>query len=84
MDIVGLTQEEISTVTAADIRDNGSDKSLEASAEEAREILALERDGLGPNDKEMPFAPMMTYQKYLTMQVSMFDNCYIFLVVAMQ
>jgi hypothetical protein len=37
-------------------------------AEEARGILALENEVLGPDG--LPFAPMMTYQKYLTMQVS--------------
>lgn len=36
--------------------------------EEARELLALENEILGPDGA--PLAPMMTYQKYITMQVS--------------
>ena len=38
------------------------------TSEEARNILASESEALGPDG--MPFAPMVTYQKYLTMQVS--------------
>jgi hypothetical protein len=41
-------------------------------AEEARGILALENEVLGPDG--LPFAPMMTYQKYLTMQVSTYGG----------
>ena len=36
--------------------------------EEARELLAMENEILGPDGA--PLAPMMTYQKYVTMQVS--------------
>jgi len=48
-----------------------SDDSISASSslgapEEAQEMLASESDLLGSDG--MPFAPMMTYQKYLTMQ----------------
>ena len=45
----------------------GTEAASEAS-EEARTILASESEALGPDG--MPFAPMVTYQKYLTMQVS--------------
>lgn len=37
--------------------------------EEARELLALENEILGPDGAPLA-APMMTYQKYITMQVS--------------
>ena len=38
-----------------------------SSSEEAWHSLETERDELGPDG--LPFAPMMTYEKYLTMQV---------------
>lgn len=38
--------------------------------EEARELLALENEILGPDGGAPLAAPMMTYQKYITMQVS--------------
>ncbi len=48
---------------------SSSSSSSSSPAEEARGILAFENEALAP-DGEVPFAPMMTYQKYLTMQVS--------------
>lgn len=39
------------------------------TSEEARNILELETTATGVGSDGMPFAPMMTYQKYLTMQV---------------
>ena len=47
---------------------SSSTSTTSSPAEEARGILALENEVLGPDG--VPFAPMMTYQKYLTMQVS--------------
>lgn len=41
---------------------------LNTVVEEARELWALENEILGPDGA--PLAPMMTYQKYVTMQVS--------------
>lgn len=63
------SQEESSSSAAAtsssDDDDDTSSSSLDAT-EEARNILELENEVLGPDG--MPFAPMVTYQKYLTMQ----------------
>jgi len=52
----------LDVVSASDI-DNAS-----PSTEEARDMLTLEMSEVGP-EGTMPFAPMMTFQKYLTMQV---------------
>jgi hypothetical protein len=41
------------------------------SSEKARDLLALESSEVG-EEGVMPFAPMMTFQKYLTMQVCAF------------
>lgn len=38
-----------------------------AASDEARQLLALEMKGVGPDG--IPESPMMTYEKYLTMQV---------------
>ncbi len=38
-----------------------------AVSDEARQLLALEMNGVGPDG--IPESPMMTYEKYLTMQV---------------
>lgn len=55
-------------VAASSIDDNTStsSSSLQAPEEAAQDLLASESDLLGSDG--MPMAPMMTYQKYLTMQ----------------
>jgi hypothetical protein len=55
--LFGLVVDDASKVTLAN-----------TVVEEARELLAMENEILGPDGA--PLAPMMTYQKYVTMQVS--------------
>ncbi|KAL7532459.1 hypothetical protein ACHAWF_004140 [Thalassiosira exigua] len=51
---------------ASPVADGGANGIAGDVSEEAWNILEKEKDALGPDG--MPFAPMMTYQKYLTMQ----------------
>eukprot|EP00578_Thalassiosira_sp_NH16_P018210 CAMPEP_0181114272 /NCGR_PEP_ID=MMETSP1071-20121207/20791_1 /TAXON_ID=35127 /ORGANISM="Thalassiosira sp., Strain NH16" /LENGTH=328 /DNA_ID=CAMNT_0023198363 /DNA_START=144 /DNA_END=1131 /DNA_ORIENTATION=- len=63
------SQEEATTLptSAIDaISSNVDSSSSEAPADEARDILAFENEILGPD--VLQFSPMMTYEKYLTMQ----------------
>ena len=48
--------------------DSSDDPSLQVPDKEARDLLEMENEILGPDGLPME-APMMTYQKYLTMQV---------------
>ena len=57
--LFGLVVDDAAKVTSS---------TLNTVVEEARELLALENEILGPDGA--PLAPMMTYQKYVTMQVS--------------
>ncbi|KAL3826427.1 hypothetical protein ACHAXA_011236 [Cyclostephanos tholiformis] len=71
VDDVGMAylaySEPSSTSTSSSSTSTSTSSSSTSPAEEARGILAFENEALGP-DGGVPFAPMMTYQKYLTMQ----------------
>jgi hypothetical protein len=50
---------------------------LNTVVEEARELLAIENEILGPDGA--PLAPMMTYQKYVTILTLMIEKYYYYL-----